>query len=186
MFTRRSFLAAAASTCAARVLCGASESRKKIAFLATVGQQHSHAQHFLDRHTLGYTWRGAWQTPRFDVAAVYVDQFPAGDLARERIRRHGLRQFPTIAEALTLGGSQLAVDGVVIIAEGVSNKGRVDLTLQVGGRTFLFEFKVSDGEPLEQIKRMKYYEKYEGERYLIGIVFDPKERNVSKFEWEKV
>lgn len=117
MFTRRSFLAAAASTCAARVLCGASESRKKIAFLATVVHQHSHAQHFLDRHTLGYTWRGAWQMPRFDVAAVYVDQFPAGDLARERIRRHGLRQFPTLAEALTLGGSQLAVDGVVIIAE---------------------------------------------------------------------
>ena len=76
--------------------------------------------------------------------------------------------------------------GVVIIAEGVSNKGRVDLTLQVGGRTFLFEFKVTDGEPLEQIKRMKYYEKYGGERYLIGIVFDPRARNVSRFEWEKL
>ena len=76
--------------------------------------------------------------------------------------------------------------GVDIIAEGVSNKGRVDLTLQVGGRTFLFEFKVTDGEPLEQIKRMKYYEKYAGERYLIGIVFDPGARNVSKFEWEKL
>jgi hypothetical protein len=33
---------------------------------------------------------------------------------------------------------------------------------------------------------MKYYEKYEGERYLIGIVFDPKARNVSSFEWERV
>ncbi len=75
---------------------------------------------------------------------------------------------------------------VDIIAEDVSNKGRVDLTLQVGGRTFLFEFKVTDGEPLEQIRKMKYYEKYAGERYLIGIVFDPKARNVSKFEWEKV
>jgi hypothetical protein len=76
--------------------------------------------------------------------------------------------------------------GVDIIAEDVSNKGRIDLTLKAGGRTFLFEFKVTDGEPLEQIKRMKYYEKYEGERYLIGIVFDPKARNVSKFEWERV
>ena len=60
------------------------------------------------------------------------------------------------------------------------------MTLKAGGKTFLFEFKVTDGEPLEQIKRMKYYEKYEGERYLIGIVFDPKARNVSKFEWEKL
>ena len=76
--------------------------------------------------------------------------------------------------------------GVDIIAEDVSNKGRIDLTLKTEVRTFLFEFKVSDQEPLEQIKKMKYYEKYDGERYLIGIVFDPKARNVSKFEWERV
>jgi hypothetical protein len=75
---------------------------------------------------------------------------------------------------------------VDIIAEDVSNKGRVDLTIKVDGKTFLFEFKVSDGEPLEQIKRMKYYEKYAGERYLIGIVFDPKARNISRFAVEKV
>ena len=73
-----------------------------------------------------------------------------------------------------------------IIAEDVSNKGRVDLTLKAGGRTFLFEFKVTDGEPFEQIRKMKYYEKYTGERYLIGIVFDPKARNVSRFEWERL
>jgi hypothetical protein len=76
--------------------------------------------------------------------------------------------------------------GVDIIAEDVSNKGRVDLTLKAGGRTFLFEFRVTDGDPLEQIRKMKYYERYAGERYLIGIVFDPKARNVSKFEWEKL
>lgn len=85
--------------------------------MGTVVHLHSHAQHFLDRFTLGYTWRGAWQPPRFDVTSVYIDQFPARDLARERIGRHALRQFPTIAEALTLGSSKLAVDGVVIIAE---------------------------------------------------------------------
>ena len=76
--------------------------------------------------------------------------------------------------------------GLDIIAEDVSNKGRIDLTLKAEGRTFLFEFKVTDKEPLEQIKKMKYYEKYGGERYLIGIVFDPRARNVSKFEWEKM
>jgi hypothetical protein len=76
--------------------------------------------------------------------------------------------------------------GVDIIAEDVSNKGRIDLTIKAGGRTFLFEFKVTDGEPLEQIRKMKYHEKYAGERYLIGIVFDPKARNVSRFEWEQL
>jgi hypothetical protein len=76
--------------------------------------------------------------------------------------------------------------GVNIIAEDVSNRGRIDLTLKAGGKTFLLELKVTDGEPLEQIKKMKYYEKYTGGRYLIGIVFDPKARNVSKFEVEKI
>lgn len=117
MLTRRTFLTAVAGTCAASAVQGASQPRKKIAFLGTEVRQHSHAQHFLDRHTLGYAWRGEWLAPRFDVASVYIDQFPAGDLARDRIRRHRLRQFPTIAEALTLGGSKLAVDGVVVIAE---------------------------------------------------------------------
>ena len=85
-------------------------------------------------------------------------------------------------------GKSLSVLVIDIIAEDESNKGRVDLTLTIkaGRRTFLFEFKVTDGEPLEQIMTMKYYEKYEGERYLIGIVFDPKAKNVSRFEWEKL
>ena len=39
---------------------------------------------------------------------------------------------------------------------------------------------------LEHIKRMKYYEKYSGERYLFGIVFEAKARNVSRFEWKKL
>ncbi len=55
--------------------------------------------------------------PRVETAGVYIEQFPAEDLARERIARHKLRQFPSIAEALTLGGDKLAVDGVVIIGE---------------------------------------------------------------------
>jgi hypothetical protein len=66
---------------------------------------------------MGYGWRGGWQKPRVDVASVYIDQFPEGDLARERIKRHNLKQFPSIAEALTLGTGKLAVDGVVIIGE---------------------------------------------------------------------
>jgi hypothetical protein len=91
--------------------------RKKVAFLGTKVSKHSHAQHFLDRMTLGYGWRGGWQEPRLEVASVYIDQFPEDDLGRQRIRRHGLNQCSSIAEALTLGGDKLAVDGVVIIAE---------------------------------------------------------------------
>jgi hypothetical protein len=98
-------------------LPAAENTRKRVAFLGTEVRQHSHAQHFLDRLTQGYVWQGRWQAPRVEVASVFIDQFPEGDLAKQRIAKHSLRQFPTVAEALTLGGSQLAVDGVVIIAE---------------------------------------------------------------------
>jgi hypothetical protein len=117
MLSRRAFLAAGASAILTSTASGMSHARKKIAFLGTEVRLHSHAQHFLDRLTLGYAWRGQWAAPRLEVASIYIDQFPKGDLAREHIRRHKLRQFATIAEALTLGGSKLAVDGVVIIGE---------------------------------------------------------------------
>ncbi|MCP4786696.1 MAG: hypothetical protein GY903_29775 [Fuerstiella sp.] len=123
MLRRRDFLATSAAMATAAMMPSAvpaavpSLARKKVAFLGTVVSRHSHAQHFLDRLTAGYTWKGTWQSPRVDVASVYIDQFPDSDLGRERIRRHGLKQFDSIREALTLGGASLAVDGVVIIGE---------------------------------------------------------------------
>ena len=91
--------------------------KKKIAFLGTEVRPLAHAQHFLDRLTLGYPWAGKWQQPRVEVAGVYIDQFPDGDLARGRAQRHNLKLYPTVSEALTLGTGKLAVDGVVIIGE---------------------------------------------------------------------
>jgi len=115
---RRSFLAGTASLAGLGLLGARPQAaRKKVAFLGTEVRTHSHAQHFLDRMTLGYGWGGAWQEPRLEVASVYLDQFPENDLGRGRIARHGLRLAPSIAEALTLGTGKLAVDGVVIIAE---------------------------------------------------------------------
>ncbi len=125
---RRNFLSLSAGTLAAPLAIGTQSvwgstslqdpgPRKKIAFLGTEVRQHSHAQHFLDRHAMGYIWNGQWQKPRFDIASVFIDQFPEQDLGKQRIEKYKLKQYPTIAEALTLGGSKLAVDGVVIIAE---------------------------------------------------------------------
>lgn len=114
---RRQFLSAATGLLLTSSVLPAAERPKRVAFLGTEVRQHSHAQHFLDRLTLGYTWGGTWQAPRVEVASVYIDQFPEGDLGRQRIDRHQLKAFPSIAEALTLGGEKLAVDGVVIIAE---------------------------------------------------------------------
>ncbi len=83
----------------------------------------------------------------------------------------------------------LASLGVELVAEDVTNRGRIDLTLKFDDKIYLIEFKVHDEDPLEQIKAKKYYEKYLNENkdiYLVGIVFDEKTKNIAKFEWEKL
>lgn len=90
---------------------------KTVALIATEVRRHSHAQHFIDRFLEGYGWNGQWYHPSVKLVSLYVDQFPPGDLARERSTRVGVPIYPTVEEALTLGGSRLAVDGVIIIGE---------------------------------------------------------------------
>lgn len=89
----------------------------RVALLGTEVRRHSHAQHFIDRLLEGYGWQGHHYSPGINLVSLFIDQFPEGDLARERSRRHNVPLYPTIAEALTLGGPHLAVDGVIIIAE---------------------------------------------------------------------
>jgi hypothetical protein len=117
--SRRSFLVstAAAAVFACAPIRAAERRRKKIALIGTEVRRHSHAQHFVDRFLLGYTWEGGWRRPDVDLVSLYIDQFPEGDLARAAAKRHNVPIYPSIAEALTLGTSKLAVDGVVIIGE---------------------------------------------------------------------
>ncbi len=119
MLTRRQFagLLVGGSLLAERLLAAPTTPKKKIAFLGTTVFKHSHSQHFLDRFALGYSMGGVWNEPQIDIASVYIDQFNEGDIGKQRISKYGLKQFPTITEALTLGGDKLAVDGIVIIGE---------------------------------------------------------------------
>ena len=91
--------------------------------------------------------------------------------------------------------SYFAALGIELIAEDVTNKGRIDLTLKLNDKVYIIEFKVSNEDssdkelPLEQIKARGYSEKYTGRQisvYLIGITFSKKDRNISAFEWKKV
>ncbi len=91
--------------------------RPKVALIGTEVRKHSHAQHFIDRLLEGYGWHGAHYHPGIELASLYIDQHPEGDLSLDRSRRHNVPIYPTIAEALNRGGSKLAVDGVIIIAE---------------------------------------------------------------------
>ncbi len=119
--SRRTVLASVPAA-AALSLVGADapqpQRRARIAVLVTEMRRNSHGQVIVDRMLEGYGWESGHHRPQVDVAALYVDQFPEGDLSRERAERHGeLRIYPSVAEALCLGGDRLAVDGVVIIGE---------------------------------------------------------------------
>ena len=90
----------------------------------------------------------------------------------------------------------LAGLGIQFIAEDVTNLGRIDLTIATPdmSQVYVIEFKVVDnksqnGKALEQIKEKRYYEKYQEEAdelIIIGIEFSKEDKNICKFEWEKI
>ncbi len=92
--------------------------RPKIAAITTVFHKYSHTQHIVDRFLEGYGWEGRHHIPPMDLVSLYVDQVKENDLSRERADRFpSMVLYPTVADALTLGGSDLAVDGVLLIGE---------------------------------------------------------------------
>jgi len=79
--------------------------------------------------------------------------------------------------------------GMDVIGEDVTNRGRIDITVKFPSAIYILEIKVTDEDPLSQIRERRYYEKYlsEGkEIYLVGINFDKASKNISEFKWERV
>jgi len=84
--------------------------------------------------------------------------------------------------------------GLDVTAEDTTNHGRIDLTVKLERRVFILEFKVVDQDTgknsaLKQIKEKAYHEKYRAEAdelYLIGVEFNRKDRNIVRFEYEKM
>lgn len=89
---------------------------KRIAAIITEYRRHSHADVIVGKILEGYNYAGR-ERPNLRIASMYIDQFPANDMSRALSRRFGFRIYPTIERALTLGGRQLAVDGVLSIGE---------------------------------------------------------------------
>ena len=52
-----------------------------------------------------------------EIASLHFDQPGNSDLGREMAAAHGVPIFDVMIDALTLGGDQLAVDGVLSICE---------------------------------------------------------------------
>lgn len=91
--------------------------RPKIAAIYTELREASHAYHIIESHMGPYLFNGQLTDPGIDVVSFYADQFPDNDMTREAVQRLEMPLFETIAEALTLGGEDLRVDGVLLIGE---------------------------------------------------------------------
>ncbi len=105
----------------------------------------------------------------------------------EWYRRNSLAEFE--GHYASVFYSQLAALGLNVQPEDITNRGRIDLSLKLGQRVYLFEFKVIEGEPdgaaLQQLIDRDYAAKYRApgiEITLIGIEFGKAERNLVGFE----
>jgi len=76
----------------------------------------SHADVIIRNLLDGYPPNGKTK-PDMQLVSLWTDQVPKADMSRDLAKKHGFKICDTIAEALTLGGDKLAVDGVLSIGE---------------------------------------------------------------------
>ena len=92
--------------------------RPRIACLVSYwGLPTSHADWIVNKLLDGYWWKGAHTPSQVDVVSVYINQFDTSLLGQKVCKAKNIPIFKTVGEAVTLGGKELAVDGVVIVCE---------------------------------------------------------------------
>jgi hypothetical protein len=78
---------------------------------------NSHADWIFAKLLDGYWWKGAYTPSQVEVVSVYIDQLEASQLGQKVCKLKNIPIYKTVGDAVTLGGKELAVDGVVIVAE---------------------------------------------------------------------
>lgn len=90
---------------------------KRIAAVVTEYRHNSHADVIVSRLFQTQTLDGKGARPRMQLLSLYTDQVPEQDTSRRWAREYQFRSSDTVADALTLGTGELAVDGVLLVAE---------------------------------------------------------------------
>ena len=91
--------------------------RKKIAAIITTYFPHSHADVIVTKYMRGFPTDEEHRAPRVELASIYLDQIDSRDIGVGLADQHNIPIYPSIRQALTLGGNELAVDGVLLIGE---------------------------------------------------------------------
>jgi hypothetical protein len=92
---------------------------RRIAAISTViwKDKASHARVLVGKYLFGFNQDGQPPGPASQIVSMYNHQTPDDDLSAEWSRQTGVPVFRTVHEALTLGGDELAVDGVLLVGE---------------------------------------------------------------------
>jgi hypothetical protein len=90
---------------------------KRIAAIITEYRPNSHADVIVGKYLEGYNQDRQAPYPRSKVVSIFTEQIPKADMSRDMSRKYNVPIFRTVADALTLGGEKLAVDGVLLIGE---------------------------------------------------------------------
>ena len=109
-------------------------------------------------------------------------------IASDNYRRNDIARFEGYYASVVY--SFFAGMGLTVIAEDISNLGRIDLTVQLAEHTYIVEFKVvkrksKTNSALQQIIKQGYAAKYSGKVYQIGIEFSETKRNIVAFDWQQ-
>jgi hypothetical protein len=92
-------------------------SRKKIAAVITEYRVPAHADVIVGKFIKGFPTDDGLIEPQVDIVSMYLDQIPDNDIGLQVSKEYDIPIYQSISTALCLGGSELAVDGVLSIGE---------------------------------------------------------------------
>jgi len=115
---------------AVQIISSGEEGLKTVAFISNVYRNRSHADVIGTKLFLGIPTDEGMITPQVKIVSMWTDQIGSSDTGVRLAKLHGATFYPTIADALTLGGEKLAVDAVIYIGEhGEYRKNRLGATM---------------------------------------------------------
>ncbi len=123
LITRREMLEMSSKAALAGIAAGsvsrAAESRPRIACVVTYwAAPGSHADWIITKLLDGYWWKGQPILLRgWTLCPLTSTSFRKADWVQKVCKSKGIPIFNTVSEALTLGGKESAVDGVVLVGE---------------------------------------------------------------------
>ena len=90
---------------------------KKIAFITHIYRNSAHADVIGTKLFLGIPTDEGMVTPQVKIVSVFIEQIGTNDTGVRIAKMNGATLYPSVEEALTLGGDKLAVDAVVYVGE---------------------------------------------------------------------